>query len=198
MVKNGIQRRFFTTGDVARYCQVNVNTVKRWIRNGQLKAFKTPSGHFRVIRENFIQFVKKYGYPLESRLLGKREQNVDILIIDDDPSHLQLVTYLIHRFNESLTVATAGNGVEGFKMIDQMKPKLVLLDLNMPDISGMDLTKMVRSQESLAETRIGIISAFLDAGLRKSLARLQVVRIITKPIQVDQLMGLYQHVFGNS
>ena len=39
---------YLTTGEVARRCQVSVGTVKNWIEAGQLEAFRTPGGHFRI------------------------------------------------------------------------------------------------------------------------------------------------------
>jgi excisionase family DNA binding protein len=191
-------KRFFTTGDVARYCQINVNTVKRWIRNGTLKAFQTPSGHFRVVREDFVQFLQRYGYPLDPQIVGNPGAALDILIIDDDPGFLQLMVHLFHTLNEKTTVATASNGAEGFKLVAQLKPRLVLLDLKMPDIAGADLARMIRSQSDMAETRIGIVSAFLNPEIHQSLQRLPVEGIFTKPVERDQLEGLYHHVFGTA
>jgi len=191
-------KRFFTTGDVARYCQINVNTVKRWIRNGTLKAFQTPSGHFRVVREDFVQFLQQYGYPLDPQIVGNPGVALDILIIDDDPGFLQLMVHLFHTLNEKTKVATASNGAEGFKLVAQLKPRLVLLDLKMPDIAGADLARMIRSQSDMAEIRIGIVSAFLNPEIHQSLQRLPVEGIFTKPVERDQLEGLYHHVFGTA
>ncbi len=191
-------KRFFTTGDVARYCQISVNTVKRWFRNGTLKAFQTPSGHFRVVREDFVHFLQQYGYPLDHRIVGSPDTAIDILVIDDDPGFLQLMVHLFHTLNESAKVATARNGAEGFKLVAQLKPRLVLLDLKMPDITGADLVRMIRSQSDLAEIRIGIVSAFLNPEIHQSLQHLPVEGIFTKPVGRDQLKGLYHHVFGSA
>ena len=40
--------RLLTTGEIARYCDVSTNAVKKWIRSSRLKAFRTPGGHLRT------------------------------------------------------------------------------------------------------------------------------------------------------
>jgi excisionase family DNA binding protein len=54
-----------TSSNIAAYCQVSKSTVLEWIKSGNLKAFRLPSGHYRVDREDFRNFLKKWNIPVK-------------------------------------------------------------------------------------------------------------------------------------
>lgn len=54
-----------TSGDVAAYCQVSKSTVLEWIKSRRLKAFRLPSGHFRIDKGDFREFLIKWNMPVE-------------------------------------------------------------------------------------------------------------------------------------
>jgi excisionase family DNA binding protein len=54
-----------TTGNIATYCQVSKSTVLQWMKNDELKAYQLPSGHFRITKEEFRNFLKKWNIPIE-------------------------------------------------------------------------------------------------------------------------------------
>jgi excisionase family DNA binding protein len=47
--------------DIARKCMVSQTTVRRWIESGQLRAFKLPSGHYRINQVDYRRFLKEIG-----------------------------------------------------------------------------------------------------------------------------------------
>lgn len=55
-----------TTFQISQYCQVNISTVIHWVKTNKLPAYRTPGGHRRVSREDFIAFLKKYNLPVPS------------------------------------------------------------------------------------------------------------------------------------
>ena len=54
---------YLTTGFVAKRCGVCNVTVLRWIEKGHLPAFRLPDGHYRIHREDFATFLKRYRIP---------------------------------------------------------------------------------------------------------------------------------------
>ena len=58
-------KNVFTTGEVAKICNVTIRTVIKWFESGELKGFKIPNSRDRRIpKENLIVFMKKHGIPL--------------------------------------------------------------------------------------------------------------------------------------
>lgn len=64
MVKN----QSLTTGQAARYCHVSQATILNWIKKGQLEAYATPGGHYRILLPDFISFLETYRMPVDSAL----------------------------------------------------------------------------------------------------------------------------------
>src|SRR5207245_3050613 len=75
---------YLTTGEVARRCQVSVGTVKNWIEAGQLEAFRTPGGHFRIKSSALRQFQSAFGFPADP------DDRPRILVVDDQREFVDL------------------------------------------------------------------------------------------------------------
>jgi excisionase family DNA binding protein len=58
-----------TTRDIASYCQVSKSTVLEWIKSGRLKAFSLPSGHYRIDKKDFREFLETWNIPVKKWLL---------------------------------------------------------------------------------------------------------------------------------
>ena len=54
-----------TSRDIATYCQVSKSTVLEWIKSGRLKAFSLPSGHYRVDKRDFREFLERWNIPIK-------------------------------------------------------------------------------------------------------------------------------------
>lgn len=80
-----------------------------------------------------------------------------ILVVDDEPDILELVQYNLEK--EGFSVYTAGNGREAIDTAEQVIPDLILLDVMMPDMDGMETCVQMRNLPSLE----GSVIAFLTA-----------------------------------
>ena len=54
-----------TSSNIATYCQVSKSTVLEWIKSGRLKAFSLPSGHYRIDRDDFREFLNQWKIPIK-------------------------------------------------------------------------------------------------------------------------------------
>ena len=180
-------KKYFTTGDIARYCEVDVNTVKSWIRHGSLQAFTTPSGHYRIARDSFIAFIKKQGFLYDAIYFGQEPNSTGILVIDDDPVHRELVLHVLGQMYEEMEIKDASNGFDGYRLILQHRPRLLLLDLVMPGMTGLELIRVIRSRDDLNDIKILVISAYLDKSTMDELSKLHVDSVVAKPLKKAEL-----------
>lgn len=89
--------------------------------------------------------------------LRTRMDNYKLLIVDDEADLLEMMSYNLKK--EGFTVYTANNGEEGVKMAKELHPDLVLLDVMMPEMDGMEACVQIREDIGLQD----VIIAFLTA-----------------------------------
>lgn len=80
-----------------------------------------------------------------------------ILVIEDEADLREVLSYNLTR--EGFTVSTAANGGEGLRLARERKPDLILLDLMLPDVDGLEVCRRVRSEPDLARTAIIMVTA---------------------------------------
>jgi CheY-like chemotaxis protein len=80
-----------------------------------------------------------------------------VVIADDEPSMRLLVHATIE--SDDYEVVEAGDGTQAWAMIQQHKPSLVLLDVQMPGKSGLEVLQLVKADPSLAATRVILLTA---------------------------------------
>ena len=177
--------KYLSTGDVARYCEVNVTTVKRWIREGHLKGFQTPMGHFKVVKTDFIQFLKDNHMPVDESILGSTE--LKVLVIDDDPGMIKTIVMTLESLNHNLRVDTATDGYDGLMKIGNAVPNLLILDLNMPKIDGYEVIKRVKNTEDYKSAEIMVVSSTLNEETEKKLLNIGVSKYLKKPFKLSEL-----------
>jgi CheY-like chemotaxis protein len=110
-----------------------------------------------------------------------------MLLIEDNPVHMKLIEQIIARHHE-MRLINASNGSNGIEIARSIHPDLVLMDINLPDMSGFKALEILHLDPATAHIPVIAISANdmplnissgLDAGF---------FRYLVKPINVDELM----------
>ncbi len=83
--------------------------------------------------------------------------NIKILVVDDEPDILEFISYNLKK--ENFKVKTATNGKEALAQIEKRMPDLIILDIMMPEMDGIELCHLIRSKKKYEH----IIIAFLTA-----------------------------------
>jgi excisionase family DNA binding protein len=181
-----------TTGDVARYCAVSTNAVKKWIRHGDLPGFQTPGGHFRVHREEFRRFLLRHGMPVEPGFFPVRRWRV--LIADDEPAVREIVAEVVRSACDQVEIDQAADGYEALLKVGSSQPDLLILDLRMPRVDGFEACRSIRANASMAHIRIIAMSAFAGNGNRERILEAGAVRCFDKPLPVAEFQKAIREV----
>ncbi len=83
--------------------------------------------------------------------------DIKILLVDDEPDILEIVGYNLS--NEGYQVITAENGVEAVKKAKKELPQLIILDVMMPEMDGIEACEIIRKNQDLKETIITFLTA---------------------------------------
>lgn len=176
--------RLLTTGEIARYCDVSTNAVKKWIRSSRLKAFRTPGGHFRVDSRDFREFLVQHQMPVYDSFFEQEPKR--ILIVDDEKEVRTTLREVLQELEGSLEVELAEDGYEALLKVGNLKPDLLILDLRMPRMDGYEACRRIKSNPETAATRILAISGFIDNGAEQEILQCGATDWMRKPLQIDE------------
>jgi DNA-binding NarL/FixJ family response regulator len=109
-----------------------------------------------------------------------------ILIVDDHPFFREGVKSLLAKQSTYEIAAEAGSGEEGLRKAKEVKPDLVIMDIGLPDVSGIEITRNIR--ESLADTRVVILSMHLKIEYITKAFRAGATGYITKESATERLL----------
>lgn len=159
----------FSTGDIAKYCDVNLRTVIRWIEKGELEGFKLPGrGNNRVTEEALFVFLNRHNIPIPDDLKKAKIVNSNqILIVDDEVQIAKSIQRVLRGAGYEASLAHDAFRA-GSKLVKD-KPVLMTLDLSMPGVDGYEVIKFVRESPTICHTRILVISALGDDKLQEAL-----------------------------
>jgi CheY-like chemotaxis protein/nitrogen-specific signal transduction histidine kinase len=108
-----------------------------------------------------------------------------VLLVEDNEANISTMSsYLSLR---GYRVAVAKNGQEAVEMAIAQQPDCILMDIQMPDVDGLEATRQIRSYPPLAQTPIFALTALAMAGDREKCLEAGANEYITKPVQLKQL-----------
>ena len=150
----------FTVFAAGQYCNVPSRTIIEWIEGGHIKAHETAGGHRRIKRSDLEQFMREEGIPIpaEAPAAGRRR----ILVVDDDPIIVESIVQALEEDEHDYDVISASDGFEAGLQVAHFQPDLLILDIMMPDIKGYEVCRKIKSSPDTCDTRIIVLSAYLD------------------------------------
>lgn len=113
--------------------------------------------------------------------------NYRILLVDDEPDILEFVGYNLRR--EEFEVYTASNGREALEVAEQVQPHLILLDMMMPEMDGIETCRRLREIPSLAHTMVVFLTARAEDESQLEGFEVGADDYITKPVKVKLLVS---------
>lgn len=175
----------FTTGEVADVCKLSQQTVIRCFDSGRLQGYRVPGSRFRRIpRESLIQFMKEHKIPLDQLDMGKTR----VLVVDDDPAIVEMLVELLER-DGRFEVETAATGFDAGLKTRSFRPDVIVLDYMLPDINGNAVCRSIRSDESLGDVKIIIVSGVVEREHVDNLLADGADDFIQKPFSIEQLVN---------
>jgi two-component system cell cycle response regulator DivK len=110
-----------------------------------------------------------------------------VLLVEDDFMNMRLVQHVLEA--EGYNVVGATSGWEALNQIKNSLPDLILMDIQLPDIDGMTLVRIIRANEAARETVILALTAFAMKGDREKIMKTGCNGYIAKPINVEQFLS---------
>jgi CheY-like chemotaxis protein len=106
-----------------------------------------------------------------------------ILVVDDNPANLKLITFLLS--SSKYDVRTATDARLTLEVLESFEPDLILMDLQLPDIDGLELTRRLKADPRTSGIAIIAVTAYAMKGDEEKARAAGVDGYVCKPIQKD-------------
>lgn len=110
-----------------------------------------------------------------------------ILLIEDNPENLDLMSYLLRAFGHFVTTAT--NGADGLRVASEQRPELILCDIHMPGMSGVDVARQLKGNPELASIPLVAVTAYAMVGDREQILASGFEAYLSKPIEPENFVS---------
>ena len=108
-----------------------------------------------------------------------------VLVVDDNPTNLKLVAFVVR--SHGYEVDTASDAASALAALRAHKPAVVLMDLQLPGIDGLELTRTIKSDPAFAGVAIVAVTAYAMKGDRERALAAGCDDYVTKPIDTRAL-----------
>ncbi len=177
-------KQSFSTSEVAKYCHVTADTIRKWAEAGRIRVFKTPGGHRRIRREDLIQFLRENNIPIDPELDNSA---VKVLVVDDEKPVLSVIRRFLERARTPFLVEVAMDGYDAGHQIASFKPDVVFLDLRLPGIDGFEVCRRIKAAPEHAGTHVIAMTGYYEGEAVNRVLELGAALCLRKPFTPDDL-----------
>ncbi len=174
-----------TVSQASKYCRVSPKTIINWIEAGHIKSYKTVGGHRRIKKEDLDRFLRERGMPVFEKTAEEAKKK--ILVVDDDKIIVETIVQSLEEDEYGYELISASDGFEAGIQVSHFKPDLIILDIMMPDINGYDVCKRIKTNPETRDTKIVVLSAYLDEESHRKMKEYGADACFSKPLPLPQL-----------
>ena len=183
----------YSSFQIAKLLHVSRQAVNQWIDKGYMTSYRTPGGHRRVMYGELVRFLESRDIPLPKELTPepKSVRATDaplIYLLDDDPDYLTLLGQAIGDALPKAQIEKFANGVEMLMAVGRRPPSLLVLDLMMPEMDGVEVCRRLKASEVGGEVPIVVLTAFPESESTEPLQELDVVDVLPKGEPLEDLV----------
>ncbi len=176
------EEKAYTTFEAAKVCHVTHHSIKNWIKQGLIKASRTPGGHYRILERDLDAFREQFDmFPRDKGVSQKQ-----VMIVDDDPDALALMERIL--VDEGFDLIKVSNATEVGLKAAQVTPDLILLDFLMPEINGFDVCRALRMNETTRRIPIMAVTCLDKEHDIERIFASGADDYLAKPFKVDQFL----------
>ncbi len=176
-----------TSHQAGSLIQVNPSSINKWVKEGRIPAFRTPGGHRRIRAGDLVAFLTTHNMPVPRTLTPA--SRVRVLIVDDDAKQLASLERVLKPYAARIDVALCTNGIEALVKIGSFRPQMIVCDIYMPHLDGLEVCRKLRANAETESIDIILATAQLTPELEKKAHEAGARRVTSKPVNVDLILS---------
>jgi excisionase family DNA binding protein len=175
------RKEFLTPHEVATLLMVSPVTVRQWAQKGLLAAQTTAGGHRRFAIETVAAFARERGIDLPGI-------TARLLIVDDNRQFNNFLADLFTTEVPGLPIHQAFDGFEAGRAVAQHNPSVILLDVMMPGVDGLEVCRSLKSDATTQEIRVIAMTGHHSPELERKMLAAGAEVLLKKPFSADEVL----------
>ena len=172
------------------YLQLIIEAHGNTLEDKVISIIKNVLGQCSILENKIIDYLDKFETEKEEEINGLI--GYDLLLIEDDVETVNLLT----SYFDSLGFSCKGvlSGFKGLKELKRHIPKLILLDIILPDINGYEVLKRIRADSKLKDIPVFFLTAIPNIEVEKKITKLGATGAILKPFNLSDFDTLHKYL----
>lgn len=177
-------KQSFSTSEVAKYCHVTADTIRKWAEAGRIHVFKTPGGHRRIRRDDLMRFLRENNIPIHPDL---EEAGIKVLVVDDEKAVISVIRRFLERAKTPFQIEIAMDGYDAGRQVAIFRPNVIFLDLRLPGIDGFEVCKRIKNDPASSHIYIIAMTGYYEGEVAQRIVELGAEMLLQKPFTPDDL-----------
>ncbi len=182
---------YIPLGSAAALCCVSPATLRNWFRRAGLPV-RWSRGESSLARKDLKGCLQSRGLPVPEEL----EPWPRLLIVEDDEAVSRLLERVLADLWPRAVIRTASDGLEGALELLDFRPDLLLADLGLPGMSGLELCRMAQSRRELSRTRVLVLTGLNDELTNGQALEGGAHEFLAKPFTPDEVVRSVLRILG--
>ncbi|MES2685902.1 MAG: response regulator [Pseudomonadota bacterium] len=172
----------------AKLLGLSVATVQSLVEKGEIEAWKTLGGHRRLSLRAINAYLQKNSPQLAPADTDPRSR-LSVLVVEDDEDARDLYKAHFEEWDMAVDCSFMPSALEALMDIATMRPDLLITDLNMPGVDGMEMLRALKRNQQLVAMQILVISGLTQQAVAERGGLPPNSYYLEKPINFDWLHG---------
>lgn len=172
----------------AKLLGVSVATVQSLVEKGEIDAWKTLGGHRRLSLRGINSYLQKNS-PQVSPADPDPRSRLSVLVVEDEEASRELYRAQFEEWDIAVDCSFMPSALEALMDIATMRPDLLITDLNMPGVDGMEMLRALKRNQQLVSMQILVISGLSKEAVAERGGLPPNSHYLKKPINFDWLHG---------
>lgn len=177
-------KQSFSTSEVAKYCHVTADTIRKWAEAGRIHVFKTPGGHRRIRRDDLVRFLRENKIPIHEDL---DNAGIRVLVVDDEKAVVSVIRRFLERSQTPFQIEVALDGFEAGHQVASFRPNVIFLDLRLPGMDGFEVCRRIKSDPDTNSSHIIAMTGYYEGDVAQRIVEMGASLLLQKPFTPDDL-----------
>lgn len=172
----------------AKLMGLSVATVQSLVEKGEIEAWKTLGGHRRIALKSINAYIARHS-PQRARADTDPKHRLRVLVVEDDADACELYRNYFEEWDLPVDCTFMPSAIEALMDIASMKPDLLITDLSMPGVDGLEMLRALKRNQNLADMQIIVISGLPQEAVAARGGIPAHAHLLKKPVNFDWLQG---------